>query len=280
MLEALAAIFAVFVWWVATGAAVVAARRADGRERLALGCAGVIALASAYGAYVSAGLESVAGAYLGFLSAIGVWSLPEMAFLIGAVTGPNAAPCPDGVAGGRRFRLAFAAIRDHEFAIAACGLVVIALAWGGPNHTAALTYMLLWTMRISTKLNIYLGAPNAISVLLPRRLAYLNSYFRTDRTSAFFPISLLGTALAFGALCYLAGAADTSAAATGWSLLAAFAALGLLEHVFLAAPISDSALWGWALPSSKPTPNGDGATDQTNYAKAQVCKLPAHASEH
>ena len=37
----------------------------------------------------------------------------------------------------------------------------------------------------------------------------------------------------------------------GASLLAALAALGALEHVFLLLPVRDGALWGWALPSHK-----------------------------
>ena len=43
--------------------------------------------------------------------------------------------------------------------------------------------------------------------------------------------------------------AKGSAEAVRASLLFAMAALGVLEHVFLALPFRDGALWGWALPT-------------------------------
>jgi putative photosynthetic complex assembly protein 2 len=43
-------------------------------------------------------------------------------------------------------------------------------------------------------------------------------------------------------------AAAGSAEAVGASLLFALAALGAIEHLFLALPFRDGALWGWALP--------------------------------
>lgn len=277
MTEAAAAAFAVFVWWFATGAAVYAARRVDGRRALFVCAAIVLGVAAAYGVRQSAGMDTVAGAYLGFLAAIGIWALPELAFLTGAVTGPNSERCPAGATSGQRFRLAFLAVRDHEYALVAGGLLIAALAWDGANQTATYTYILLWAMRLSTKLNIFLGAPNAVSALLPRRLAYLNSYFRTDRISAFFPISLATTVLAFGALCYLAGSAETTAMATSWSLLAAFLALGVMEHVFLAAPISDSVLWAWALPGAPGVKTPRKASVVTQPTPAST---PAHVQEH
>jgi hypothetical protein len=35
--------------------------------------------------------------------------------------------------------------------------------------------------------------------------------------------------------------------AVKWTLLASFAALALIEHLFLVLPVRDSALWGWAM---------------------------------
>ena len=42
-----------------------------------------------------------------------------------------------------------------------------------------------------------------------------------------------------------------SAEAAGASLLFALAALGALEHIFLALPFRDGALWQWALPAHR-----------------------------
>jgi hypothetical protein len=111
------------------------------------------------------------------------------------------------------------------------------------NTTGLLTFCLLWVMRISTKLNIYLGARHAISDMLPDRLSYLKSYFRTDRTSGWFYVSLSAARYCWAGWSHAAAAAATDHAAVKWTLLACFAALALLEHLFLVLPVRDSALW-------------------------------------
>jgi putative photosynthetic complex assembly protein 2 len=122
----------------------------------------------------------------------------------------------------------------------------------------------MWVMRISTKLNIYLGARHAISEMLPNRLSYLKSYFRTDRTSGWFYVSLSGTAMVLGWLSHAAATASTGHDIAKWTLLACFAALALLEHLFLVLPVRDSALWAWAMErknktQSPPTRDNSGA---------------------
>jgi putative photosynthetic complex assembly protein 2 len=118
---------------------------------------------------------------------------------------------------------------------------------GAANTTGLLTFCLLWVMRISTKLNIYLGARHAISDMLPDRLSYLKSYFRTDRTSGWFYVSLCGSAVLLAWLVARAATALQPTTAVKWTLLACFAALALLEHLFLVLPVRDSALWAWAM---------------------------------
>ena len=119
-------------------------------------------------------------------------------------------------------------------------------------------------MRISAKLNIFLGAPNAVSALMPHRLAYMTSYFRTDRLHPFFGISVLATTVLFAALCYGAYVADDAPARVAALLLSAFAGLALIEHLFLALPVRDEALWSWALPRKAKSPPGAMAGPRHN----------------
>ena len=80
-------------------------------------------------------------------------------------------------------------------------------------------------MRLSTKLNIYLGVPNFSTEILPAQLAYLKSYFRTRAFNALMPLSLALAAALTGWLAMQA-LASSGPVATRWSLLAGLALLG------------------------------------------------------
>jgi putative photosynthetic complex assembly protein 2 len=149
----------------------------------------------------------VSSAYIAFFSALALWAWHETTFLIGLLTGPRRVEASQAPLETSRFRAAFLTVRDHELALAA---TVMALAWfiaGAENTTGLLTFALMWVMRISTKLNIYLGARHAISEMLPDRLSYLKSYFRTDRTSGWFYVSLSASAMLLGWLSHAAATA-------------------------------------------------------------------------
>jgi putative photosynthetic complex assembly protein 2 len=106
-------------------------------------------------------------------------------------------------------------------------------------------------MRVSAKLNIYLGVPNFSDDLLPQHLAYIKSYFRKRAWNWLFPISVTGAVLLIAMQVGLArGQIRDGLDATGATLLGALAALALLEHLFMFAPVRDSALWTWAFPSA------------------------------
>jgi putative photosynthetic complex assembly protein 2 len=148
-------------------------------------------------------------AYLAFFSALALWAWHETTFLIGLVTGPRRVAAGEAPREKTRFRAAFLTVRDHEIALFATVMGLLWLMSGAANTTGLLTFCLLWVMRISTKLNIYLGARHAISDMLPDRLSYLKSYFRTDRTSGWFYVSLCGSAVLLAWLVAAAAAAAT-----------------------------------------------------------------------
>ena len=230
---------------------------------------GVLALALwAIGA--SAGDASAAGAYVAFTAALLVWGWQEMSYYMGFVSGPRAAGCPPGARGLPRFRAAAATSLWHEAAIVAGGLAILALTWGQPNHFALWTYLVLWGMNLSARLNLFLGVRNLNAEFLPEHLAYLGSYLRVRAMNPLFPVSVTAAGLATAAL--VAGGprprASRAHEVAGLSILATLMALATLEHGFLMLPLPSAALWQWSLPkmarrgpvpSPVPAARGEGA---------------------
>jgi putative photosynthetic complex assembly protein 2 len=149
----------------------------------------------------------------------------------------------------------------HEIAIALTAVVLAALSWGQPNQIGLLTFLILWAMRLSAKLNLFLGAPHRGEELLPAHLAHLKSYFRHRAMNPLFPVSmLLGAALAvsLGTIAFALDAEPFEQA--GFSLLLALTALALIEHAFLFLPPPNALLWGWATSATakpRPSPRGE-----------------------
>lgn len=240
-----AVLFVLLAWWLSTGAILVLDGLPRPTFRISLAGVGVLALAGLCGLAYSSRLDSRRGAYLAFCSALAVWAWHELAFLLGALTGPRKAPCPPAARGLVRFRLATAAVLYHELALAATLLAVLALTHHAPNQVGAHCFLVLWTMRISAKLNVFLGVRNLSTEFIPAHLHYLLSYFRKARMNPLMPVSLL---LASAVLVHLINApAAEGAAAVGRALVATLLGLAVLEHVFLVLPLPDALLWRWAL---------------------------------
>jgi putative photosynthetic complex assembly protein 2 len=240
----LAFLFVTFVWFFATGAILWANRLPREHHEGALVAATPLLGAGVCGLIVSAGETGPSAAYLAFGSAILVWGWHELAFLMGVVTGPNRSPLPAGVRGLARFRASAATVIHHEIALALTLAAILAISWGMPNPVGAATFAILFAMRLSAKLNIFLGVSNLSAEMIPPHLAYLVTHFRCAAGNPLFPLSMLGGA---GLLLWLGQSAFSE---TGAALLFALAALGLLEHLFMMLPIRDSALWKWAMPAT------------------------------
>lgn len=240
------------IWFIATGlvAWIDNRERATFPRSLALG--GVAGLAGLTAVFLSMGSASVWSAYIAFGGAILVWSWHEIGFLTGAVSGPRREICDPSVSGWERFRQASATLIHHEITLAVTALLLISITWNEANQIAAMTFTLLYAMRLSTKLNIFHGVPNSATDILPPHLAYLKSYYGPARLGWPLPLSIAAAAgLTFWLGKAAMGSPAGSAEAVGASLLFAFAALGTIEHLFLALPFRDGMLWGWALPSSR-----------------------------
>lgn len=190
---------------------------------------------------------SVAQAVIAFLAALGLWSWIEITFLTGRLTGPRKTPSTAEPNGWRHARDAIAAILWHEFAIIAIVSLAAFVTAGGDNRVGVLTLLLLWIMRSSAKLNLFLGVRNLGEVFLPPHLGHLLGYLRRRPMNALFPFSLiLGGLLVATGLDRVLEAA-TPFEAVGYSLLTTLAALALLEHVLMVLPLPAEALWRWSL---------------------------------
>jgi putative photosynthetic complex assembly protein 2 len=120
--------------------------------------------------------------------------------------------------------------------------------WDAANPVALMTYVILWGMRISAKLNLFLGAPNVAEEFLPDDLDYLKSYFSRRPINALFPVSVtVGTVLSAWFFAAAAGSLDSGFTTEVYALAGMLTALGTLEHWFLVLPIKDAALWRWYL---------------------------------
>jgi putative photosynthetic complex assembly protein 2 len=237
-------LFTTLLWWGSTGLVLVLVRaRPEAFQRSFL-IASSLALLALLGLWVFSSQGSALAAYASFTLGIVLWGWNEMAFLMGRVTGIRRTPCPPDVAQGARFWLATQTVILHELALAATLGIMVAVCWGGVNQAGVLAFAILWILRLSAKINLFLGAVNTGAELLPPHLAYLGTYFRRRSMNGLFPFSVLGAVLLAVVLALTARDAGTDfALAIAYTLLATLAALGLIEHILMMLPLDTNALW-------------------------------------
>lgn len=249
---AVPAVFAAFLWWFSTGLVLLLDGLPRTTFRWSLAIATLLAAAGLAMIGLAARDATVASAYVGFVGALLVWGWQELAFLTGWLTGPRVTAASARAGSWRHFRQAVAAILWHELAIAACGLLIAAITWHGANRVALWTYLVLWVMRTSAKLNLFLGVRNLSTEMLPPHLAYLQSFFRRRRMNLLFPLSVVGgTAVATALVLRALDPAASEFTTAGLALVAALLALAVLEHWLMVLPINVNAIWQWAMRSHR-----------------------------
>jgi putative photosynthetic complex assembly protein 2 len=240
-----AALFVVAAWWLSTS--IVFRLVWKGPSRHTLLWATLLGVGGLWALQCSSALDTVFGAYIGFASALVVWGWHELTFLLGVVTGPRRSVCPPDARGMQRFWLATATLIHHELALFFTGVAVLALTWGAPNQVGTWTYAVLWVMRLSAKLNVFLGVRNLSAELIPERSRYLVSYFRIGRTNWLLPLCIAASG---GVLIQLVdgvlAAKGSPVVCVQRALPATLLALAVLEHVVLALPLPDALLFRWA----------------------------------
>lgn len=242
----------VVAWWLSTGVVLRVVWLPRSTHRYSLAIFSVLAVVAIYGVLHASTEPTVGAAYLGFGSALAIWAWHELTFLLGMISGPRKIECPPEAFGWPRFRYATLAVIHHEVALVLTALGLVVLTWGSPNQVATWTFLVLWVMRLSAKLNVFVGVRNLSEEFIPPHLRYLTSYFRRGRLTPLMVVSLalatLGLLpLALGSLA--AGASSFSISCH--TLVATLLGLAIVEHLFLAIALPDAALWRWMLRSKR-----------------------------
>lgn len=240
------------IWFMATGLiafsvspGVEARARATFRRSIAIG--GLAGIAGLVAILFSSASVSMGAVYLSFIGALMVWGWHEIGFLTGAAAGPRREAQSLGARGVGRFTEASATVMHHELALAVTALVLISLSWNAPNQIGATVFVLMFGLRLSSKINLFVGVPNTTTEMMPGHLGYLKSYFGRNRMTLLLAASIAAiSALAFWFAVLAMAAPAGSPEMVGASLLTALCLLGALEHLFLALPFRDGMLWGWA----------------------------------
>jgi putative photosynthetic complex assembly protein 2 len=213
-----------------------------------------------------------------------VWGWHELSFLSGWITGPRVTALPPGLSEGRRFIEAVRAILWHELGIIAVGAFIVFITWQAPNQVGSGTFVVLWVMRTSAKLNLYFGVRNLSEQFLPPHLAYLESFFRRRPMNLLFPVSVTAASAYLALMVSQAtDPATPTASALGTALVATMLALAILEHWMLVLPLDTTALWRWAIREAGR--RRDGPAPDAPITERQVALVPltppfAHGDGH
>jgi putative photosynthetic complex assembly protein 2 len=254
---ALPVLYTLFIWWFSTGVILYLNGLPRWTFKWTMGGATALLLLALLGLYVTGKDTRVTGAYLAFSCALLVWAWQEVAFLLGYVTGARRQPCPPLALGWKRTGYALQAVLHHELALAVLGALVAAATWNAPNQTGWWTFVVLWVMRQSAKLNVFLGVRNLNESFLPVHLKYMQTYFTRKAMNPLFPLSVIfGTTVAW--MLWTRATADGIGehAATALTFAATLLSLAVLEHWFLVLPLPSEALWSWGMRSRVGTVNG------------------------
>lgn len=244
-----ASLFALFVWWFSTGAIIWLDGLPRHTFKWSMAGATLLAAAGFWGISVSAAGTERSDAYLAFASVMAVWAWLEISFYMGWVTGLQTRRCPHGCAGWRHFGHALRANVWHELAIAAFLAAIVWLTWDAVNRTALWTFVILWWMHESARLNVFLGVRNLNEHFVPDHLDFLKGFLRKADMNLLFPVSVTASTV----VCVLLGMAAATAATPFEQAAATFLvmmmALAILEHWFLILPLPSETLWNWSLGS-------------------------------
>ena len=275
----LAIVFAIFIWWFSTGIVLLLNHMSRTTVSVSLLISSALGVAALVGLMHTARQTDIAGAYCAFTCALLAWGWNELSFLTGWITGPRTAALAPEVRGWERFVESFRAVVWHELGILLVGVSIVAITWDAPNQVGTGTYLVLWIMRTSAKLNLFFGVRNLSEEFLPPHLAYLQSFFRRRAMNWFFPLSVASASAYLAVLVSSIMEADLAAVALGHTLVATLLALAILEHLLLVLPVDTTAMWRWAIrkrgPAAGKNPPGASVTAAKVHSSAAYSAAPA-----
>jgi putative photosynthetic complex assembly protein 2 len=232
------------IWWASTCLILFLDNLPRKTFRWSMGIATTLLAGAVYTLTLSATDTSTTGAYMAFSSSVVIWGWLEISFYTGYVTGPRRHPCDHGCHGWRHFGHALQASLYHELAVLLLAGIVVMTTWAHPNQFGLWTFIVLWWMHQSARLNVFLGVSNLNADLLPDHLAHIRSFFRSAPINLLFPVSVTGSTICAVLMTQRVFAASADPFnATGYTLLTTLMILAILEHWFLILPISATRIW-------------------------------------
>ena len=236
----------VLLWWVMTGLALICVHQPAASRKLIFSVSSIVMLFALMGVEINAATHTLLATVIGFAMALVIWAWLELSYLMGYITGPVKHSAPNPMGHSERFTHALGTTIYHELLVVGVVGLVCVLGAGLPNPTIQNTLAVLWLMRWSTKLNLFLGVKHFNSQWLPENMRYITSYLSAGRNSWFSVFSTILAAFCTYLLFFWGQMATDPVAALSLFLIAWLASLAVLEHVFLMMPMGETALWRWA----------------------------------
>jgi putative photosynthetic complex assembly protein 2 len=197
-----------------------------------------------------------------FTASMLVWGWMEMSLYMGYVTGPRKQHCEHGCHGLAHFGHAVSVNLWHELAIIAGA----AALWFIGNDMALWTYVMLWLMHLSARLNVFLGVRNISAEFVPEHMAVLRSFLRKRNMNPLFPLSCIALTTLTIWLAFNSGSQSLP-----YTIAATLAVIGLIEHILLMLPLPVERLWHWSQArkaKSVPPPHTDPTKLYTGFSGA------------
>jgi len=239
---------ALFIWWFTTGTIFYLDNLPARTFKWSmLGATGLLLIALVV-VRDTANTNDTLSVYMAFTAGLLAWGWQEISLYLGFVTGIRKHRCEEGCSGLKHFWHAIEANLWHEIAIIVVAIAIAAITYGAENQMALWTYLLLWGMNLSARLNVFLGVRNVSEEFVPAHMEVLKSFLNKQPMNLLFPLSVT---LATTGTFFLVGKvsdASTEAESLGFILLATMMALALVEHWMLVLPLPFEKLWNWSLP--------------------------------
>ena len=245
-------LFGLVVWWASTVLIIFLDGLPRSTFKWSMAGATVVLAAAIWGLAVSSRSATPAAAYAAFACGVLAWGWQEMSFYMGMVTGPRKAQCSEGCGGFRHFVHAVQTSLWHELAIVASSIVIVALTWGQPNQVGTWSFLVLWWMHQSAKLNVFFGVRNLNEEFLPEHLNFLKGFLTKKPMNNFFPFSVtISTIITAAVLAHAFARGATPFQQVGLTFIGVFMAFAVLEHWMLVMPMPAGAIWAPGLKSRK-----------------------------
>lgn len=276
--------FALFLWWFSTGVIFYLDNLPIRTFKWSMVGATIILGGSLLTLHVTSDKTDVTSVYLAFSAALLVWGFQEISLYMGMITGPRKHRCEDGCSGLGHFGHAIAANLYHEISIIVGAAVIYALTRNSDLPFGFFTYIILWGMHLSARLNVFLGVRNVSEEFVPAHMDVMKSFLNKKPMNMLFPVSV--TIAMIGTFCLInrVDQAQSESARIGYILLTTMMVLALIEHWMLVLPVPVEKLWNWSLPDRKERRRGGSHGRERVEFRALAtgsgfeCDLPAKPS--